>query len=272
MIGRDGPPLTSEELRISERLRSMTPPSADPAFRERLRVDFVSGSLGGRLRIVPMPPARPRRWIRWITAAAAAAASVIVVAALNQAPRWTALPSAGTGNLIVDGVSFPVRETSELTRRLRPGSRVRLESTQDLELISSGLLALQLSPGTEIVLPPAPGRWFGRASRASVSGGSLRVTTGRRFSGARLAITTPEASVHVTGTTLAVIAEPTGTCVCVLEGTAHVRPHRGQAKRVHSGTSCVVTRGERTSRMADMRETERPKLLDLRDRMQAVMN
>ena len=272
MTDRDGPPLTSDELRVTERLRSVTPPSADPAFRERLRVDFISGSLGERPRIVPMPAARPRRWIQWVMAASAAAAIVGAVAALNQAPRWTALPSAGTGNLIVNGVSLPVRETSELTRRLRPGSRMKLESTQDLELISSGLIALQLSPGTEIVLPPAPGRWFGRASHASVSGGSLRVTTGRRFNGAHLAITTPEASVHVTGTTLAVIAEPTGTCVCVLEGTAHVSPHRGQAKRVHSGTSCEVSRGARTSRMVDMRETERPKLLDLRDRMQAVMN
>jgi ferric-dicitrate binding protein FerR (iron transport regulator) len=98
------------------------------------------------------------------------------------------------------------------------------------------------------------------------------VTTGRRFSGARLAITTPEASVRVTGTTLAVIAEPAGTCVCVLEGTAHVSPHRGGVTRVSSGTRREVSRGARTSRTGDMRETERPKLLDLRDRMQAVMN
>jgi hypothetical protein len=172
----------------------------------------------------------------------------------------------------VNGVSLSVRDSGELTRRLKPGSRMKLESDQELELVSSGLLALQLSPGTEIVLPYAPGRWFGRNSRASVTGGSLRVTTGRRFSGARLAITTPEASVRVIGTTLAVISEPTGTCVCVLEGTAHVSPRRGGVTRVSSGTRCEVSRGARTSRVGDMRDAERPKLLDLRDRMQAVMN
>jgi len=257
---------------VTERLRSVTPPSVDPAFRDRLKMDFISGSFGGRPHIVPAPPPRPRRWIQWVTAGSAAAAVVIAVTALNEAPRWTALPSGGTGNLIVNGASLPVRDSSELTRRLRPGSRMKLESDQELELVSPGLLALQLSPGAEIILPYAPGRWFGRASRASVVGGSLRVTTGRHFSGARLAITTPEASVRVVGTTLAVISEPAGTCVCVLEGTAHVRPRRGGVTRVSSGTRCEVSRGARTSRVGDMRDAERPKLQDLHDRMQAVMN
>jgi ferric-dicitrate binding protein FerR (iron transport regulator) len=131
---------------------------------------------------------------------------------------------------------------------------------------------MQISPGTEMVLPSPPGRWFGRAGKASVDRGQLRVTTGRRFGGARLAIRTPEATVHVTGTTLAVIAESTGTRVCVLEGVTHVRPHRGAMTRVHPGSTCVVDRGTATSRMREMREAERPKLLDLRDRLQAVMN
>jgi len=131
---------------------------------------------------------------------------------------------------------------------------------------------MQLSPGTELTLPSPPGRWFGRHARASVDRGLVRVTTGKNFDGARLAITTPEATVHVTGTTLAVIAEAAGTCVCVLEGTAHVRPHRGTMTRVHPGRQCEVSRGDGASKLGDMREAERPKLLDLRDRLQSVMN
>jgi len=201
-----------------------------------------------------------------------AAAAVIVVAAINQPPRWTALPSAGSGRLVVNGVAVPIRETAELTRRIRPGSRVRLESSGDLDLVSSGLLAMQISPGTELVLPSPPGRWFGRSARSSVASGQVRVTTGRRFGGAHLPISTPEATIRVTGTTLAVIAESTGTCVCVLEGTAHIRPHKGEMTPVLSGTRCEVARGTRKPKTSEMRGTDRPKLVELRDRMQAVMN
>jgi ferric-dicitrate binding protein FerR (iron transport regulator) len=260
-----------QETRVLEQLRAAPPHAADPAFRERLRRDFVSGEFAERPLVVALPRRRRHR-ARWVVGFAAAATVAIVAAALNQAPRWTALPSAGTGTVVVNGVSLSVANTSELTRRLRPGARLLLQSSQDLDLVSSGLLAMQLSPGTEMVLPSPPGRWFGRASRASVDRGLLRVTTGRRFGGARLAIRTPEATVHVTGTTLAVIAEPTGTSVCVLEGITHVRPHRGSMTRVHPGSTCEVVRGTATSRMREMREAERPKLLDLRDRLQAVMN
>ncbi len=210
--------------------------------------------------------------MRWMVGFTAAATVTIVAAALNQPPGWTAMPSSGTGQVIVNGKSLPVRNTAELTRRLRPGSRVRLQSSEDLDLVSSGLLAIQLSPGTEVILPSPPGRWFGRAARATVDRGLVRLTTGRRFGGAHLSITTPEATVHVTGPTLAVIAESTGTCVCVLEGTAHVRPHRGSTTRVSPGTRVDIARGERESRSGEIRLAERPKLLDLRDRLKSVMN
>jgi len=262
---------SAEEARVVEILRAAQPLVADPAFRERLRRDFISGEFPERTVVVPLPRRRRHR-ARWVVGFAAAATVAIVAAALNQAPRWTALPSAGSGNVVVNGVSLSVGNTDELTRRLKPGSRVLLQSSQDLDLVSSGLLAMQLSPGTEMVLPSPPGRWFGRTGSASVDRGLLRVTTGRRFGGARLAIRTPEATVHVTGTTLAVIAESTGTSVCVLEGVTHVRPHRGSMTRVHPGSTCVVVRGAATSRVREMREAERPKLLDLRDRLQAVMN
>ncbi len=260
-----------EEARVLERLRAAPPPVAAAAFREGRRRDFVEGEFSERPLIVPLPVRRRPR-ARWVVGFAAAATVTIVAAALNQAPRWTALPSAGSGTVTVNGVALPVGDTDELTRRLKPGSRVLLQSTQDLDLVSSGLIAMQISPGTEMVLPSPPGRWFGRAASARVERGLLRVTTGRRFGGARLAIRTPEATVHVTGTTLAVIAESTGTSVCVLEGTTHVRPHRGTMTRVHAGSTCEVARGTATSRMREMREAERPKLLDLRDRLQAVMN
>jgi ferric-dicitrate binding protein FerR (iron transport regulator) len=263
----------SREARARERLRSATRPVAPAAWRERLKREFVSGDFASKAVVVPLPAARRPHRVRWVVGFAAAATVTIVAAALNQAPPWTALPSAGTGTLYVNGEPLPVRDTAGLTRRLRPGSRLKLQSTEDLDLVSSGVLAMQLSPGTEAVLPSPPGRWFGRAGRASVDRGNLRVTTGRRFGGSRLAIITPEATVHVSGTTLAVIAESTGTCVCVLEGTAHVRPHRGTMTRVTPGTRVDIARGgHRAPTTGEIRLAERPKLVDLRDRLQAVMN
>ncbi|HYR52569.1 MAG TPA: hypothetical protein VET83_08135 [Candidatus Dormibacteraeota bacterium] len=227
-----------------------------------------------------MPGARPRparskkrRLWRWALAVAAIVAWLVVLAGLNQAPPWTALPSAGSGNVIVNGVSVPVRDFHKLTSRLGPGARVRLESDQDLDILSSGVLGLQLTPGTEAVLPAAPGRWFGRSGVARVDRGSLRVTTGLRFDGAHLAIITPDATVRLTGTTVAVIAEPGGTCVCVLDGTADVKASRGGVVHVPAGTRCDIARnGNKAPREGEIRGAERPKLQDLRDRLQAVMN
>jgi ferric-dicitrate binding protein FerR (iron transport regulator) len=131
---------------------------------------------------------------------------------------------------------------------------------------------MQLSPGTDMVLPNPPGRWFGKSARASVDRGHLRLTTGRHFDGSRLAITTPDATIHVTGTTLAVIAEEAGTCVCVLDGTAHVRPRRGAMTPVPPGTRCEVAHTDGSMHHGEIRMAERPKLLDLRDRLKSVMN
>ena len=272
MIDREPENSGAEESEVLARLRGQIPPPAEASFREQLKRDFVSGSFAERPRAVAIAPRQPRRFLGWATGLSAAAAVAFVVAALNQPPGWTALPCGGSGALVVNGLSIPIRETAELTRRIRPGSRIRLESTEALDLVSSGILAMQLSPGTEMVLPPPPGRWFGRGARANVAGGRLRVTTGRRFHGARLAITTPDATVRVTSTTLAVIAEPSGTCVCVLEGTAHVAPHRGGMTRVRPGSRCEVARGGQTPKTGEMLDAERPRLVDLRDRMQAVMN
>ena len=198
---------------------------------------------------------------------------LIVLAGLNQAPPWTALPSAGSGRVIVNGAPVPVRDYLQLTRKLAPGARVRLESDQDLAILSSGVLALQLTPGTEAVLPAPPGRWFGRSGTARVDRGLMRVTTGLRFDGAHLAITTPDATVRITGTTVAVIAEPAGTCVCVLDGTADVKAaRRGEVVHVPPGARCDIARdGKKAPREGEIRGAERPKLQDLRDRLQAVM-
>src|SRR5438309_7064675 len=92
-------------------------------------------------------PSRKRRRLRWALSLSTTSAWLIVLAGLNHAPPWTAMPNAGSGQVVVNGVSVPVRDYHQVTRRLIPGARVRLESDQDLDILSSGVLALQLTPG-----------------------------------------------------------------------------------------------------------------------------
>jgi len=282
--------LTERDLEVRAILHDAASPPAEPSFRERLKRDFAEGTLQERA-FRPAPARRPKHMIRWAIGLAAAAAVVLAIGVLNEAPAWTALPSAGSGHLIVDGVAVPVSDTEELTRRIHPGARVRLDCVRDFDLVSSGVLAMQLSPGTEIVMPRPPGRWLGRASRASVAAGYLRLTTGKRFHGARLTIDAPDATVQVTGTTLAVIAEPKLTCICVLEGNVRVSYREAEGEKdskeeeaeereaeksgpmvVTSGHRCTFLHGSAHPYMDEIRDTERPKLADLRDRMRSVMD
>ena len=47
--------MTPEKQRVREAIREVGPVRADPAFRERLKRDFVSGTIGER-----KAPAKPR--------------------------------------------------------------------------------------------------------------------------------------------------------------------------------------------------------------------
>src|SRR2546428_11233894 len=116
MMDRHAHSLKPGESRVAERVRLLKHPPADTAFRERLKGEFVSGDFGERSLIVAMPPPRPRHFLRWAAGMGVAAAAVIVVAAINQPPRWTALPSAGSGRLVVNGVAGPVRGAGGVRR------------------------------------------------------------------------------------------------------------------------------------------------------------
>src|SRR5205085_433042 len=104
----------------------------------------------------------------------------------------------------------------------RSGARVRVPSGAAIEIAAAGDMVVQITSGTDATVPGVPGRWFGRRVEGELESGELRITTGPRFAGATLALTTPEANVVVTGTTLAVIREPAGTCVCVFDGRVRV--------------------------------------------------
>jgi ferric-dicitrate binding protein FerR (iron transport regulator) len=96
--------------------------------------------------------------------------------------------------------------------------------------------------------------------------GEIRIATGPDFRGARLTIATPEARVEVTGTTLAVIREPAGTCVCVMQGNVRVGAGSGAMERIEAGRRIYVFNDGRPPERAEMRPTEVAPLGELMER------
>jgi hypothetical protein len=262
-----------EEERVRSTLASLEAAPAEPSFRERLKREFVSGEIAAsRPRIVP-GGAKARRWRPelWIGVPAAAAAAVVAVALLNRGPAWSVTSTSGQGVAVIGNVPVPMNHREDLARSIKPGVRVRIPDGASLEIMSPGQLAIEVTSGTEMVLPRTPGRWFGRRVATEMKQGELRITTGAEFQGAHLAIATPEARVDVTGTTLAVIREPHGTCVCVLEGRVMVGAKEGAMAAVEAGTLRFTFGDGSEPKIASIREIESVKLREFRDQKRALM-
>jgi FecR protein len=259
-----GEALSQEERAAREAVHGLSVPEADVAYRAELRAAFVAGTFAEHATRVVHLRWWERESTRWAGAALAAAAALLAVVTLNRGPEWRLTALYGDGVAVIDGRPVPLAHTEEFVRWLRPGARVEMPPASDLEMVSDGVAAIQLSPGTAFTLPEPPGRWFWRRVHAEVESGEIRVTTGRAFHGARLAIRTHEADLMVTGTTFAVICEPEGTCVCVLEGTVMVGPVGQAMEPVTAGSRRYVFADGRTPERADMRDLERGKLAEFR--------
>lgn len=192
-------------------------PSAE--FMTTLRHDFREGSV---LPARPILPFWRRPSFLWLGATAAAAAVALLTMIANQGPSWQMVRASGAGTLFVQGMPIALADVAEELTMLRPGTDVRLEgdATAMLDLFYPGLFTVQVTPGSSLTLPEAPGRWFARHSSFRVDMGEVRVVTGPRFPGSRLRVQAPGTEVHVLGTTFAVMASPESTSVCVLEGDA----------------------------------------------------
>ncbi|TMQ74199.1 MAG: FecR domain-containing protein [Candidatus Eisenbacteria bacterium] len=253
-------PRSDAETRARDAVRGLAMPRADVAYRARLKRDFASGRIGAR-RVLELPVAWHRRpfW-RWALAPVTVALLAVALFATNRGPAWTVLSTTGDGIAIVDETPVPLAHAEELERRLRPGARVVAPEGAEVELASAAGIVFQVTGGTEFTVPASPGRWFARRVTGAVRHGEIRVTTGPSFRGARLHLDTPEAAVEVTGTTLAVICEPAGTCVCVFEGVVHVGAKGAAAEAVPGGRRRYVFSDGRPPEVADIRPAEIGKL------------
>ena len=268
--------LTPEERDAATAVRGLRMRGVAPAFRDRLQTEFVTGSISSgldrsRMRQVPRVPRFPMRWAQPLALAAAATLIAVTAIGLNRGPAWQVKGVSGSGIVVVGNLPIPLNHSEQLAAALQPGARVRVPPGATLEVMAPGQLAIVLMAGTDVVIPATPGRWFGRGVSAALASGQLRITTGPRFKGARLAIHTPEAEVAVTGTTLAVICEPHGTCICVLEGRVDVGAGGGKMSVVDEGHRRFVFNDGRGPEVDEMRPTERERLGEFRDTMGASL-
>lgn len=268
MTTREPEHLTPEEARARAVVRGLEQPHADAAFRARLKRDFVTGSIGAR-RVLELPVAWHRRLAWRLALAPVAAALAVVVALANRGPGWTVRSTSGEGIAIVDQFPVPLGHAEDLQLHLHPGARLIVPDGGQVEIAAAGNIVFQVAPGTELTLPASPSRWFGRRVTAAVRHGVIRVTTGPGFHGARLHVDTPEASVDVTGTTLAVICEPAGTCVCVFDGVVQVGARDAAPEPVSSGHRRFVFNDGRPPEMAGIRPAEIGRLGQLRGSQRA---
>ena len=236
------------------------PPRADVAFRERLRDDFVSGRMrpiGEGVEDRARPPWFRRPLPRLAALAAAAMLAVFVADLANRGPAWTVLEASGTGEILFDGEPVSVTRADLLAERLKPGVEVEIPEGARMEILSARTLLVELTPGTRLTIPPPPPRFFSRHGELWTRDGLLRITTGPMFAGARLEVHTPDAMTRIAGTTVAVIMEPAGTCVCVLEGRAMVgRQSGGPMMAVGPGRRAYVFRDGSPLVTDSIRETE----------------
>ena len=247
MSTRDDDRLSVDEQRARELVRGLGVPRADADFRARLKAEFMAGVIISTVpdsAEAPLPGARvialPRPFFArpafWASMASAAAALVLAVGIGNRGPDWQVTLAKGDGEVIVGTQHVSLHDPHAIGAALARGGRVQLPAGSTLELVAPGELAVRMTRVTDMTLPASPNRWFVRDIDVAVRQGDTFYSTGRAFHGAKMHVRTAQAQVLVTGTSLAVLSNEDGTCVCVMEGKVAVKnaaPKPGAAAAMH---------------------------------------
>jgi ferric-dicitrate binding protein FerR (iron transport regulator) len=227
---------------IARAVRELPHVEADPAFRERLRGEFVGGSLAEK-HPAARPAHAPRRGWSWRWAAPAfAAAAALLFVVLNRAPAPRVVDATGTGDIRVDGASFALSDRDAWAARVRPGARLDTPPDAAVDILVDGTVLYEIAGGSRLTIPRSPGRWFNSAVECSLLVGELRAKTGPRFAGRTLRVYTPEGITVVSGTLISVWCSEMGTCVCVHEGVARVGVNEADLEEVRPGYRKIMMR------------------------------
>ena len=239
------PDRTPEQERAAKAVRDLPRAEADPRFRETLRRSFVTGAIDSGAAAEPVVELVPRRpvWQLWTGVAAAAAVLAVALVALNRGPAWEVVANSGAGSVVVDGENVPMADLPQGSR-IPGGTDVRLSADAGLVLRLPNTALVELTGGTEGVVPGSPGRWWGRTVTGRVDFGELRFQSGPNFPGDRIHLSTPEGEAEIRGTLVPDQRDTTGTCVCVLEGTVWVGTSTRDMEAIHPGLRKVMPVGQ----------------------------
>jgi ferric-dicitrate binding protein FerR (iron transport regulator) len=249
--------LSPSQQRAKDALAGLDTPKADPAFRARLKQDFVDGELQSRL---PAAPLRPW-YFRVAVPLAAAAVLVLMVGLLNRGPAWTLVE--GEGNATIDGVSVSLSDPDAVRALLHGGSKVEIAEDSRAYFKQGGIVMAELHGGTTVSLPNAPGRWFNPRMEGTIEAGSVGWITGPRFPGSHLVLNTPESIIEVTGTCFKLMCTPEGTCLCVLEGEVRAECRKGNIDMVSGGHRKTMFSDGSKSDLGDILESSHTDLVGL---------
>lgn len=213
--------LEPQQRLAQEAVRSLGVPEADAAFRARLKEQFVSGAIPDRSPLAVRMRRRRAAVYGW-SSLALAAVLALAVFGLNRLPGPELLSARGPGTVTVDGLSVDAGDAPRIAALLKPGARIRLEGETSVDILYRNSLAMRLTPGTDLVLPERPGRWFSRPVSAGLSLGEVSIRTGPGLKGGALRVDTPAGSALITGTLVDVFFNGELSCFCLHDGTAHV--------------------------------------------------
>ncbi|MEZ4651124.1 MAG: hypothetical protein R3E97_20510 [Candidatus Eisenbacteria bacterium] len=205
-------------------------------------------------------------WRHWLVPAVAAAAVLLLYFIRPTPPGVSGLDVAaqGNGTLRVGSRSFPIAEVEQYASLLEPGTKLLVEGdmSAEIHMTVEDDFRLVAIAGAEFTVPyPAK---KGRNS-FQVDMGEVRVATLPGISGEAIEIGAPGTRVDVMGTTLAVIADTSSTCVCLLEGTAMMMMKNGDMHHLDEGMRTIMYMDpEKPDETAPIFGNERMKLEMLR--------
>ena len=230
------------------------PHEARDAFRDELRQRFLGdaathASDPGRVRPAPRPAsaARPRgRLLRFAPLAGVAAAAAVLFLILprfeqDRQPDHVAelpAPDTTTGPGGTSSGSVPTVAARWSLESFDPGTRVRLDgepfdptvlgpdelhdrllAAGDEVAVDAGRMTLVFGDQVGMEIQPGSRLEFVAGGPAlGLRAGEVYLTTFDGYPGHGLEVTTHDTQVLVHGTTLGVLVDPEGTCVCVAEG------------------------------------------------------
>ena len=205
----------------------------DPAFEAWLAalapLDSPAASARRRARLAYLseiaatpPPLRERRSFRHLVWALAAAAILAVTFLLPEPERWRATLD---GRVVFDEREYLPGDEARLATALeRSGTLETSAAPGRIEL--GDAFALELLANGSLAVPPLPVLDGVEPLEFELGRGEAYFRTLPAYPGNPIVVRTGLADVSLHGTTVGVLVDAQGTCVCVAEGTARVTSTR----------------------------------------------